>query len=119
MAYIKYGLLAAVLLIVTVLVLSTSAKESIQAWRPTVVPEKTVAVVLYSPKGGETFRIGETITSNFHVSTKDQSVIGNSLVDEAGEARNIGNPKGPWTIAFYADGSTVFPGRYKMRFTVG
>jgi len=40
MAYIKYGFLAAVLLVVTILVVSAPAKESIQEWRPAVVPEK-------------------------------------------------------------------------------
>src|SRR3989344_3393757 len=41
MAYIKYGLLAAVLLIVTALILSTPAKESIQEWQ-TTGPEETM-----------------------------------------------------------------------------
>ena len=54
MAYIKYGSLAAVLLIVTILVLSTPAKESIQEWRPAVVPEKPVTVP-EKPVVNETF----------------------------------------------------------------
>jgi len=41
MAYIKYGFLAAVLLVVTVLVASTPAKESIQQWGTTVAGEAT------------------------------------------------------------------------------
>ena len=54
MAYIKYGSLAAVLLIVTVLVVSTPAKESIPEWRPAVVPEKLVGNVNFtaSPTSG-------------------------------------------------------------------
>ena len=43
MTYIKYGFLAAVLLIVTIVVVSTPAKESIQEWRQAVAPEKIVA----------------------------------------------------------------------------
>ncbi|HEY4517076.1 MAG TPA: hypothetical protein VJG64_03985 [Candidatus Paceibacterota bacterium] len=48
MAYIKYGFLAAVLLIVTILVFSTPAKESISGWVPAVVPEKTVTNANFS-----------------------------------------------------------------------
>jgi len=53
MAYIKYGFLAAVLLIVTILVVSTPAKQSIQEWRPAVVPEKP-AMVPEKPVNGST-----------------------------------------------------------------
>jgi|SRR3989344_743856 len=55
MGYIKYGLLAAVLLVVTALVLSTPAKESFQAWRADVPVEssETICTQEYVPVCGQ------------------------------------------------------------------
>ena len=102
MPYIKYGLLAAVLLVVTILVLSTPAKESIQEWRPAAVPEKPVVNKSFSasPMSGVA-----PLTVTFRPALKNTDRISLNFGD--------GSPR----ISFDADvsHSYISPGVYNAR----
>ena len=89
MTYIKYGVLAAVLLIVGVFIFSAPAKQSIQEWRPAVVPEETVGTEKFSaspPSGFAPLRVtffNMETGGPFHVSNYPRINYGDGTIEDA------------------------------------